>query len=77
MRGGRYSAIAVLSSHGIDDVYIIEGSVNGNTFLHFVLLPILNLFDGHSKNSVVIIDNASIHHTDSVVRTIGATGALI
>ena len=61
-------------------MYITEGSVNGDTFLHFVhtmLLPILNSFDGQSKNSVVIMDNASIHHTDSVVRTINATGALI
>ena len=80
MRGVRYSAIGILSSNGIDDVYITEGSVNGDTFLHFVhtmLLPILNSFDGHSKNSVVIMDNASIYHTDSVVRTIDATGALI
>ena len=69
-----------ISAYTLDDVYITEGSVNGDTFLHFVhtmLLPILNPFDGRSKNSVVIMDNASIHHTNSVVRTIGATGALI
>ena len=61
-------------------MYITEGSVNGDTFLHFVhtmLLSILNSFDGQSKNSVVIMDNASIYHTDSVVRTINATGTLI
>ena len=80
MRGVRYSAIGILSSDGINDVYITEGNVNGDTFLHFVhtmLLPILNPFDGQSKHSIVIMDNASIHRTDSVVRTISATGALI
>ena len=80
MRGVHYSAIGILSSDGINDVYITEGSVNGEAFLHFVhtiLLPILNSFDGRSKNSVVMMDNASIHHTDSVVHTINATGALI
>jgi len=65
---------------GINDVYITEGSINSDTFLHFVctlLVPILNPFDGQSTNFVVIMDNASIHHTDSVVSMVNATGALI
>ena len=73
----RYSAIGILSSDGINDFYITKGNVNGDTFLHFVhtmLLPILNPFDGQSKHSIVIMDNASIHHTNLVVCTISATG---
>ena len=46
-------------------------------FVCTMLVPILNPFDGQNTNSVVIMDNASIHHTDSVVSMINATGALI
>ena len=64
----------------MEDCCITEGTVNGDTFLDFVqkqLVPILSPFDGHSARSVVILDNASIHHVDHVVRTILATGALL
>ena len=81
LRGVRYSSIGILSCEGINDVYYItEGSINGDTFLHFIctmLVLILNPFDGQNTNYVVIMDNASIHHTDSVVSMINATGALI
>ena len=78
LRGVHYSSIGILSSEGINDVYTTEGSVNGDTFLFSTMLvPILNPFDGQNTNSVVIMDNASIHHTDSVVSMINATGALI
>ena len=65
LRGMRYSAIGILSMEGIQDVYITEGTVNGDVFLDFIytqLLPILRPFDGRSVNSVVVMDNASIHH---------------
>jgi len=48
-------------------------------FLDFVenqLLPILNPFDGQSPHSLVIMDNASIHHVNSVIHAINAVGAL-
>ena len=57
-----------------------EGSVNGVVFLDLVrkcLLPILMPFDGISPKSVVILDNVSIHHVDSVVDTIQSVGALV
>ena len=80
LRGVRYSAIGILSMEGINDIYITEGTVNGDTFLDFVekqLLPILNPFDGQSAHSVVIMDNASIHHVNSVIHAINAIGALV
>ena len=43
-RGKRFSAIPVMSLEGIHDVYLAEGSVNGEKFEHFVkecLLPVL------------------------------------
>lgn len=45
--------------------------------MHEQLIPILSPFDGFSPRSVVILDNASIHHVDSVVNAILATGAII
>ena len=79
-RGKRYSAIGILSTKGIEDVYITDTSVNGEVFLDFVrkcLLPVLMPFDGINQNSVVILDNTSIHHLDCVVETILSIGALV
>ena len=80
MRGKRYSAISILSTEGVEDTYITEGTVNDEVFHDFVqkqLLPILSPFDGHSPWSVVIMDNASMHHVDPVVTTIVSTSALL
>ena len=42
------------------------------------LLPILLPFDGGDNPcSVVILDNASIHHVEAVTQLISATGALV
>ena len=66
VRGTRYSAIPVVSLEGINDVCIIEGTVNGDKFEQFIrscLIPILQPVNSHS---VVILVNASIHHVDGV-----------
>ena len=70
IRGIRYTAIPVLSTDGIHDVFIAEGTMNGERFSNFVrnvLLPHLNPFNGVNPRSVVIMDNAAIHHVDQVV----------
>lgn len=70
IRGTRYTAIPVISTDGIHDVFIAEGTMNGERFTKFVrnvLLPHLNPFNGVNPRSVVIMDNASIHHVDQVV----------
>ena len=54
----------------MEDAYITEGSVNGETFLEFVrrsLIPILLPFDGDNPRSIVVMDNASIHHIQEVL----------
>ena len=69
VRGTPYSAIPVVSTAGVHDVYLAEGNINGERFTQFVescLLPILNPFNGVNQRSVVIMDNASIHHVDTV-----------
>ena len=78
--GKRYSAITIMSMTTIQDVYINEGSVNGSVFIHFIrctLLPLLMPFDGINPHSVVILDNASIHHVAAVQELINSVGALV
>ena len=41
------------------------------------LLPIVQPFDGYNAKSVVVMDNASIHHIHSVVACINSVGALV
>ena len=68
-RGKRYSAIPIMSQEGIHDVCLFEGTVNGDKFEDFLrnyLVPLLLPFDGTNVRSVVIMDNASIHHIDGV-----------
>ena len=53
-------------------------SVGGDLFYDFVerrLLPQLLPFNGINGNSVVIMDNASIHHGPEVESLIESTGA--
>ena len=79
-RGDRVYAICAISNDGLLDVYTTTGSVNADTFLHFVqhaLVPYLQPFDGINKRSVVIMDNASIHHQSAIVDAIQNTGALL
>lgn len=57
----RYSLLPALSLNGIIHLRIFEGSVNGTGFLSFItqLLDVMNPFPG--PNSVLILDNCSIH----------------
>ena len=74
-RGKRFSAIPVLTTRGIEDVFVTDKTVNGDIFLQFVeqcLVPVLS-----NARSVVIMDNASIHHVENVVERIQQTGAII
>ena len=78
--GKRYTCIASMSVTGLEDVYITEGNVDGESFVEYVqrsLLPTLMPFNGINPKSVVIIDNASIHHVDEVISTIEAIGAIV
>ena len=52
--------------------------MNGERFEYFVrtcLLPILLPYNGINPHSIVIMDNAAIHHVCPVVRLIQSTGA--
>jgi hypothetical protein len=69
-----------MTTDGIKDVYVTEKSVDGEKFMEFVestLLPILLPFDGQNCKSVVIMDNATIHHIEPVVEAINSFGAIV
>ena len=74
----RISAIPVLTTRGIEDVYITTETVDGEKFEQFLcqcILPIILPFDGNNPRSVVVMDNASIHHLDRVHDIITGVGA--
>lgn len=69
VRGIRYTAIPIVSMEGIHDVHLHQGTMNGDSFVGFLrscLLPILQPFNWLNPRSVVIMDNASIHHVQEV-----------
>ena len=69
-----------MSAQGILDCKIVRGTVDGVAFftiLEKYLMPHVMPFDGVNPHSVVIMDNASIHHVDGIVQMIKDTGALV
>ena len=66
VRGTRYSAIPILSLDGIHDVYLAEGTMNWDRFVPFLQVYMLAAtfasIQWCKSRSIVIVDNASIHH---------------
>ncbi len=64
---------------GVLDCYVTTSTVTSDTFEDFVtnsLSSKLQAFNGHNPNSVIVLDNAAIHHSDNVVQAIQSTGAI-
>ena len=62
------------------DVHITTESVDADTFCVYVercLLPYLMPFNCTNPRSVVVTNNASIHHVDKVVALIEEVGAMV
>ena len=75
-RGTCYSAITAVSVKGIEDI-LVEGNVNGESFVKDSLVLSLQPINCCNLYSVVVMDNASIHHVDRVAELIIQTGALL
>ena len=78
--GRRVSAIPVMTTRGIEDVFVTTDHVNGEVFEHFVcnfILPIILPFNGNNPRSVLVMDNASIHHLERIEDIITGVGAKI
>ena len=80
VRGEHISAIAAMSVEGLLEVKIVRGGVTGEIFDEFVnkqLLFHLMSFNGSNPNSIVIMDNCSIHHTESVAQSFDDIGVIV
>ena len=80
VRGQRISVIAAMTVDCILDLKIIRGNVTGEIFLDFintVLLQHLMTFNGYNPNSVIIMDNCSVHHVHGVVKSLHQVGTLV
>lgn len=74
------NVIGIMSLSGMEDIYMVEETVNGDTFEKFVatcLLPQLMPFNGYNTHSVVIMDNCSVHHVERITQMITSTGAIL
>ena len=71
VRGGEHvSAIAAISTRGLLALKIVQGGVDGDMFYDLVcteLLPKLMPFNGSNRNSVLLLDNFSIHHVPQLI----------
>lgn len=80
VRGERVSSVTAMTQKGILDYKFVIGTTNGSLFLNFVeqnLLPHLMPFDGNNSNCIVVMDNASIHHSTEVASLVSSVGALL
>ena len=69
VRGEHLSVIAAITTKGLLALKIVRGSVDGDTFYEFVctdLLPKLIPFNGTNCNSVLLLDNCSVHHVQEL-----------
>ena len=79
-RDKHLSAIAAMCCDGVLGCRINEGGVKSEDFQSFLdmdlaskLLP----FNGMNPRSVVVMDNASIHHADQIVDSLEDLGVLV
>ncbi|KZP31943.1 hypothetical protein FIBSPDRAFT_723707, partial [Athelia psychrophila] len=68
----KYSILLVLSLDGVLHLDIIEDSWNGVTFYNLIDALLDNMNPFPQRNSVVVMDNASIHHSPEVRELIEA-----
>lgn len=79
-RGEHISCIVAMSTQGIVALDVARSSVDGDVFYNFVctsLLKKLMPFNGINPNSVLILDNCSVHHVDEVHQALSDCGVLV
>ena len=66
--------------HGANDPDPTRGTVDGQRFKLWVmekLIPILGNFENSEPRSIVVLDNASVHHVEGIVEMIEDAGAKV
>ena len=72
--------MAFISMHGMLDLKVVSGNVDGDIYSDFVekvLLHHLIPFDGNNPYSVVILDNCIVHHCPHAVQLIQVGRAIV
>ena len=79
-RGQRVNAIAAITQQGLLSYQLVTSTVDSSVFFDFIrgsVIPNMLPFDGVNPSSIVIMDNASIHHTQEVIQLFTQAGILI
>lgn len=76
-RGERYHILPAYAQDGIVHTKVFQGSTDGDVFEEYIreLLPYLGRYP--QPKSVLVMDNASFHHTERIKELCGAAGVLI
>lgn len=79
-RGEHITAIAAMTCDRILDFWTVVGGVTADVFERFVangLLPHLQPFNGVNPCSIIVLDNAMIHHTGDILKLVENVGILV
>jgi len=79
VRGERLSCIVAMSILGIVAIKVTRDTVDGDAFYDFIcvsLLPKIMPFNGINPNSVLILDNCSVHHVTEAQEALGDCGVM-
>jgi transposase len=77
-RGKRFQILPAISINGLLDLLVYKGSTNSDVFVGWLekgLLPQMSRFPG--PNSILVMDNASIHHDARIQALCQAAGVLL
>ncbi|GES91797.1 homeodomain-like protein [Rhizophagus clarus] len=78
LRGKRYTILPALSLDGYIAVDIIEGSCNKERFKDFILSKVIpQMYPFPGPNSVLIMDNAKIHHNNDFINIVQELGGKV
>ena len=80
VRGKQIKALAAMIVNGILDVKLTESNGTGEMFLDILrhsIIPYVMPFNSINPSSVIVMDNAAIHHIDSVSNLLQGLGVLL
>ncbi|GBB83339.1 hypothetical protein RclHR1_10070001 [Rhizophagus clarus] len=78
VRGKRYTILPALTLDGFVAIDIFEGAYDKKRFIDFILdqvVPIMNPYPG--SNSVIMMDNARIHHDANLISILEGLGCRV
>ena len=79
-RGKRVNTISAICTEGLVSAEYTTGSVNGECIFDFIrasVIPNMLPFDGTSPKSILVMDNASVHHITEVSELLQQAGILV